>query len=249
MSARTQQFTAIGRDAGGTIVAITPTWSVVAGGGTIDGTTGLFTAGSVNGTYSNTVQASSGALAGFATVDRDERRRWRRITVTPNPVSMQANGTQQFTAVGKDAGGNAVPITPVVVGREWRWHDQRRPGCSPPARRPGTFTNTVRATSGAISGVATVIVTRPRCRWPPITVTPNPVSMLGQRHAAVHGDRQDANGNVFPMTPVWSVVNGGGTIDANTGLFTAGAVAGTFANTVKATSGAISGTATVTVTP
>ena len=43
-------------------------------------------------------------------------------------------------------------------------------------------------------------------------------------------------------------MNGGGTINANTGLFTAGAVTGTFTNTVKATSGAISGTATVIVT-
>ena len=59
---------------------------------------------------------------------------------------------------------------------------------------------------------------------------------------------RDGNGNIFPLTPVWSVVAGGGSINAATGLFTAGAVAGTFTNTVKATSGATSGTATVLVT-
>lgn len=50
------------------------------------------------------------------------------------------------------------------------------------------------------------------------------------------------------ITPVWSVVNGGGTINSSTGLFTAGLVAGTFSNTVRATSGTVSGTATVIVT-
>ena len=58
---------------------------------------------------------------------------------------------------------------------------------------------------------------------------------------------KDANGNVFLFSPVWSVVNGGGVINSS-GMFTSGATAGTFANTVQATSGAISGTATVTVT-
>jgi hypothetical protein len=58
---------------------------------------------------------------------------------------------------------------------------------------------------------------------------------------------RDGSGNLFPMVPIWSVVNGGGSIDGNTGRFTAGAVGGTFNNTVRATSGAISGTATVTV--
>src|SRR5690348_4453615 len=41
----TQQFTATGLDESGAIVAITPVWSVVAGGGAIN-TGGLFTAGS-----------------------------------------------------------------------------------------------------------------------------------------------------------------------------------------------------------
>ena len=55
-------------DNGGNVVAINPTWSVVAGGGAIDLTTGLFTAGPTIGTYTNSVRASVGGLAGFATV-------------------------------------------------------------------------------------------------------------------------------------------------------------------------------------
>ena len=69
----TQQFTAVGKDAGGNVIAITPTWSVVTSGGAID-STGLFTAGTVLGTFPNTVRASSGSVSGTATVTVTDRR-------------------------------------------------------------------------------------------------------------------------------------------------------------------------------
>jgi hypothetical protein len=62
-----QQFIAVGKDAEGRIVSITPTWSVVAGGGAIDNV-GMFTAGSVTGTFDNTVKASDRGVSGFASV-------------------------------------------------------------------------------------------------------------------------------------------------------------------------------------
>jgi hypothetical protein len=61
----TTQFTAVGTDAGGNVVAISPSWAVVNGGGAINGT-GLFTAGAVDGTFTNTVRAGSGGVLGFA---------------------------------------------------------------------------------------------------------------------------------------------------------------------------------------
>lgn len=68
----TQTFTAVGRDAGGNVVTINPSWSVVNGGGTVPsgatGTTVVFTAGSTAGTYSNTVRAAQGTLADSSTV-------------------------------------------------------------------------------------------------------------------------------------------------------------------------------------
>jgi hypothetical protein len=63
----TRQFVAVGRDAEGVIVSIAPVWSIVAGGGAIDNV-GVFTAGSVTGTFTNTVRATSGGKSGFATV-------------------------------------------------------------------------------------------------------------------------------------------------------------------------------------
>jgi hypothetical protein len=66
--AGTQQFTAVGRDENGVVMAITPVWSVTNGGGTINASSGLFTAGNTAGTYSNTVRATSGAIFGSASV-------------------------------------------------------------------------------------------------------------------------------------------------------------------------------------
>ena len=66
-----QQFTAVGTDATGAVVAVAPvTWTVVASGGTIVGASGLFTAGVPLNTFANTVRAcnSSGTTCGFATV-------------------------------------------------------------------------------------------------------------------------------------------------------------------------------------
>jgi microsomal dipeptidase-like Zn-dependent dipeptidase len=63
----TQKFSATGHDANGKLMLIVPTWSVVANGGSID-SSGLFIAGRVAGTFTNTVMATSGGISGYATV-------------------------------------------------------------------------------------------------------------------------------------------------------------------------------------
>jgi len=82
-----------------------------------------------------------------------------------------------------------------------------------------------------------------------IVVSPNPQTLVSGDTQTFTAEGRDAANNIIAITPVWSVTNSGGTIDATTGLFTAGTTGGTFANTVRATSGTIFGTATVTVTP
>jgi mannose/cellobiose epimerase-like protein (N-acyl-D-glucosamine 2-epimerase family) len=61
-----QQFTAVGKDQYGNVIAINPVPVWTASGGTIDAT-GLFTAGSIAGTYS--VSAQSGTVIGTANVN------------------------------------------------------------------------------------------------------------------------------------------------------------------------------------
>ncbi|MHB1095504.1 MAG: hypothetical protein ACYC3F_04960 [Gemmatimonadaceae bacterium] len=237
----TQQFTAVGRDAGGNVVALSPTWSVAASGGAINAT-GLFTAGTAPGTFANTVVATSGAVTGTATVTVTVGP-LASITVTPHPTTLAINGTQQFTAVGRDAGGNVVALAPTwtVVAAGGAINAT---GLFSAGTVPGTFTNTVQAASGSVTGAATVTITTGPLVT--ITVTPNPITL------AISGTQQftavgtDAGGNVVALTPSWTVVAGGGTIDG-AGLFTAGTTPGNFAGTVRATSGAITGAATVTV--
>ena len=58
-STASQQMVAVGEDADGRVIPISPIWSVVASGGTIN-SSGMFTAGTVTGLFANTVQASVG---------------------------------------------------------------------------------------------------------------------------------------------------------------------------------------------
>jgi hypothetical protein len=240
----TQQFTAVAKASNGSVLNVTPTWSVVAGGGTIT-QTGLFTAGTTAGTFTNTVSVTCSGITSTATVIVTAGA-LATITVTPNPATLTPGAVQTFTAVGKDAAGNVVAITPawsVVAGGG---SIVAGTGVFTAGGPTGTFTNTVKATSGTISGTATVIVNTGSLVT--ITVSPNPATVQVNTTQQFTAVGRDAGGNVVAITPVWTVTNGGGSIDPSTGLFTAGGTTGTFSNTVRATSGAVFGTATVIVT-
>ena len=242
----TQQFVATGRDANGNVVAITPTWSVVASGGTISGT-GNFTGGEVTGTFTNTVRATSGAISGYATVIVvSSPPVLATITVTPNPATVVVDETQQFIATGRDGAGNIIAMTPtwsvVASGGTISGTGNFTAGAV-----TGTFANTIRATSGAISGYATVTVFSSPPALASITVTPNPATVVVSGTQQFVATGRDANDNIVEITPTWSVVAGGGAISGS-GNLTAGAVTGTFTNTIRARSGVVSGFATVTVT-
>ena len=238
-----QQFTVVVKDRDGKVLAVTPTWSVIAGGGTIT-STGLFTAGSVPGTYANTVAVSCSGITVTATVIVTAGP-LAAIIVTPNPANLTINQTQQFTAVGRDIVGNPVAITPVWSVVAGGGTINAGTGLFTAGTTAGSFPNTVRATSGSIFGSATVNVTAGALAT--ITVTPNPATVQTNATQQFTAVGKDASGNTVVITPVWSVTNGGGTINAGSGLFTAGGVTGQFDNTVRATSGAIFGTATVIV--
>ena len=241
-----RQFMAVGRDAGGNDIPVSATWAVVAGGGSIDANTGMFTAGGTSGTFSNTVRASAGGLAGFATVNVTGPL--ATIDVTPSPVSMGVNGTQQFVAIGRDAGGNVFLMNPTWSVVNGGGTIDSSTGLFTAGTTTGTFNATVKATSGAVSGSATVTVSPAVPTLVTIAVSPDPATMLTGGTQQFTAVGRDGDGVIIPITPVWSVENDGGSIENATGLFTAGTVAGTFNNTVKATVGGVSGTATVTVT-
>ena len=239
----TQQYVAVGKDASGNVVQFTPTWSVINGGGAVNGT-GMFTAGNTAGTYTNTVQASNGAITGTATVTETSGG-LTTIVVTPNPVSLNT-GVRPAVHGGRQGCERQYRRDHAgLVGRGRRRHDcehgrvhGRRNAGQLPEHRQGNERRDLGHGDGErhLAG--------PR---------------LDQRHAEPGVRRRQRNAAVrrrpvetptatsFRSSPSWTVVNGGGSINVN-GLFTAGAVTGTFNNTVQAASGAISGTATVIVT-
>jgi hypothetical protein len=238
-----QTFTATGKDSAGNPVPVTITWSVVNGGGTIDGS-GVFTAGSTPGTYANTVRATSGAISGFASVTVQPGA-LASIEVSPSTTTLPINGTQTFTATGKDSAGNPVPVTvtwSVVSGGG----AISSGGLFTAGTTPGTYANTVRATSGTLSGFASVTVQPGALASVEVSPASATLEINGTQTFTATG--KDSAGNPVPVTITWSVVNGGGSISSG-GLFTAGTAAGTFTQTVRATSGALFGTATVTVNP
>ena len=80
-----------------------------------------------------------------------------------------------------------------------------------------------------------------------LTVAPATATVLTNATQAFTATKLDQFGLTMPPSSVvWSVASGVGSINASTGVYTAGAVSGSA--TVRATSGAIVGTASVTVT-
>jgi hypothetical protein len=155
----TGQFTATGRDYSGNVVSSSASWSVVAGGGTINVVSGLFTAGALTGTFPGTVQATSDGITGEATVIViSEPGPLATIIVTPNPATVIVNGLQQFVATGRDADNNVVAITP-TWSMDAGGGTINGTGLFTAGGVAGPFPNTIKAASGAISGFATVNVT------------------------------------------------------------------------------------------
>lgn len=170
----TVQFTAAGSDAGGSPILVPAplVWSVTTpAAGTINSSSGLFTASAAAATYNNAVRATSGSIFGTATVTVTSPGALAAITVTPNPAPLNPGNTQQFTASGQDATG--APVT-IPAGLTWAVVNGggtivAATGVFTAGATAGVFSNTIRATSGSLSGFASVNV----------VVAPAPIVPLG----------------------------------------------------------------------
>jgi hypothetical protein len=183
-------------------------------------------------------------LAACGSDDSTSPRTLATITVTPAAPTMAAGSTQQFTAVGKDADGNVMSLTPTwTVSSGGGTIDDS--GMLTAGSTAGSFT--VTATSGSVSGTSTVTVASSALPVATITLTPATATLAEGATQQFTAIGKDANGDVVAFTPTWSVTAGGGEIDDD-GLFTAGSTPGTFANTVSVTNGTVVATATVVVT-
>jgi hypothetical protein len=152
----TQQFTATGLDQNGSPMATQPTftWSV-SGGGTIDASTGRFSATTVGSGF--TVTASGGGKTGTAQVTVTAPQTLTTIVVSPPSASVAVGGTQQFTAIAYDQSNNPMSPQPSFA---WSVNGGGTIGSSglfSATSAGGPFT--VTAASGSVSGTAGVTVT------------------------------------------------------------------------------------------
>jgi hypothetical protein len=153
----TQQFTATARDQFGNDLVPQPafTWTV-SGGGAID-SSGLFTAGSTaGGPY--TVTAASGGVSGTASVTVTVPPVLTSISVSPASASVATNSTQQFTATAKDQLGNPLVPQPAFTWAVSGGGAIDSSGLFTAGSTPGG-PYTVMASSGSVSGAASVTVT------------------------------------------------------------------------------------------
>jgi len=126
----TQQFVAVGADSfGNRIGDVTFSWAVLGGGGTIS-SSGLFTAGTSTGTFSNTVKAT-GILSGVS------QSATASVTVEPDRILFQSatlSGTSltnyQNFIMNAD-GTNTVKFGSPTAGADCTWSpDGRRVACA-----------------------------------------------------------------------------------------------------------------------
>ena len=161
----TQQYAAIGKDSYGNVAAIEPSWQASVGS---VNSTGLFTSAYTPGTYLQAVTATVGLIHGSASVVVNPGPLFS-IVITPANALVFPGLTQQFTAVGHDAGGYVVPITPVwsVAAASSAAGTISLTGMFTATITPNLYPNAIVATSGSIVGTANVQVFNPIIFPPP----------------------------------------------------------------------------------
>ncbi len=227
-------FSAAGFDSKENTVAISPTWDVGGGIGSID-IDGLFDAttvgsGSVNATASGITGSSSVTVSHGALV---------ALTLTPASATIPFGDSLQYTASGMDGDGNS--FTPAIDS----WAEPVGIGVIDDAGLfvpGGSGAGIVTARSGAISDTASFTVVPGTLDS--IVVSPADTTVTADQSVNYTAVGYFAGGTSAPVSPAWSVSGGVGTIDG-AGLFSAGAVG---SGKVIALSGSKRDTVAVTVT-
>ncbi len=219
--------TATWSSSGTDVASVGPTGSVLASG--IGTATITATSGSLNGTASITV-AQAVLLS---------------ITVSPNSVSLPVGESQQFTATGNFSDGSTQDLTQSAA-----WASSVtgaatvNPTGSVVAAAAGT--TTITATSGSMSGAASVTVGNAALVG--ITVSPAQASLpIGEtQQLTATGNFSDGSTQNLTQLVIWSSSTSTiASVDAS-GMAVANALGSA---TITASSGSMTGSAAMTVTP
>jgi len=160
-------FSFTAKDAFGAAVAVTPFWEVAGGIGSIDSNTGLFTAFTATGTFTNAIKVTANQAipsvvkTDTATVKIADRLVLDKVVISPKTATVLVGGIQDFNAIGKNAFGEDI-----LTGVTYSWavtgagNTIDVNGKVTAGFIPGTFTVTVTAnqTSNSISKTDTALV-------------------------------------------------------------------------------------------
>ncbi|MHB1192816.1 MAG: beta strand repeat-containing protein, partial [Longimicrobiales bacterium] len=238
---QTQQFTAAAFDAGGAPLSPAPAvaWSSSNGAVASVSSTGLATAVADG---SATVKAAVVGAEGTVTVSVS--RPIALIEVSPATATLTSKGaTQAYTAVAKDAGGSVIGS---VTSFTWSSSNNAVATVGSGtglATAVGNGTATVTASTGGVSGTASLTVTRAVAEVVIAPASPGALTSIGgavQLSAAV----TDALGQAMGTSVTWT------SLDAGVATVSAGGLVTAVSNgtaRIVATSGGVSDTVTVTV--
>ena len=236
----TQSFSATGHYSDGSTASVAVNWTAT--GGTIS-SSGLYTAGSVAGNYQVVATEQGGTISKAAAVTLTAAQPvLTSITVAPSTISMAPGATQQFTATGHFSGGGtgSVTVTWSATGGTISAGGLYTAGSA-----VGPYVVTATITGGSIAGTAAVTITPAPPALTSVTVAPATITLIPaatqQFTATGHYSDGSTNANI---SVDWTAA--GGTVDAN-GLYTAGAIDGTYQVTATAQGTAIAGHADVTI--
>ncbi|HEV8197229.1 MAG TPA: Ig-like domain-containing protein, partial [Gemmatimonadales bacterium] len=213
------------------------TWKATSG--TIN-TQGVYTAGNAFGTFKVIATATGASVADTVAVTISQPlATLTTLHLNPSSVSMPVGGTRQFSVTADWSDGtHAVPtVTWSATGGSIGSN-----GLYTAAGSTGTYSVTA-TSAGGVKATSTVTVTPPTLAS--MNLSPVTTSLLVGQTAqfSVTGVLSDGSATVPSVT--WTVA--GGTM-SGTGLYTAGASAGTFAIIATQQSGTLADTAFVTVT-
>jgi hypothetical protein len=253
----TQSFTATAFDQFSQLMSPQPTfsWSLVSGVGSINASTGLYTA--PNGTGSAAVQATASSVtspSSTITITNGAPTVMTAAAASPNPVT---GSTTVLSVLGADDGGESNltytwAATTIPMGATAPMFSDNGTNTAKNSTatfsQAGTYAFTVTIQdSGSLTVTSTtsnVIVNQTATT---ITVTPPSASLGSAASLQFSASAIDQFGNTITSpTFTWSATGSSNSVNS-TGLFDAGSASGPFS--VQAAIGSVNGTAAVSIVP
>ena len=244
----TQQFSAKAYDQDNQLIidGVNYSWSIVNGGGTINYTSGLFTAGSVDGIFSNTVRVRANmddkTAYDYATVLINPiiiQSVLDRVEIFPSSITLNTNQSFDFDAQAYDEHNN-----PMFSNIAYVWSlvsgygSINQNGLFEASDITGTAIIQIEASSGGLHrfDTATITITGGTVISDVLSyvvVTPQIVHLEPGQSVDFDAQAYDINGFPISASYTWDVINSSAGSVSQSGYLNAGYTVGSYYNAVR----------------